>query len=339
MSRIRYEAQWYPLEPEESVLDGLLRQGIPVPHACKAGVCQSCLMRAASGVVPEKAQMGLKETLKARNYFLACSCRPEPGTELELAGGAEELQVPARLESMELLGEDVLRVRLRQEAPFEYRAGQYLTLLRADGLARSYSVASLPDEGTLELHVRLLPGGAMSGWLRTEARPGQAVRLQGPAGECFYVPGRPEQPLLLAGAGTGLAPLYGIVREALAAGHTAPIWLFHGAREPRGLYLVEALRELASRHPNLHYRPSVLEGRLGEGVAVGPLDALIRAECPRPVGWRAFLCGNPELVVSLRKKLFLAGLSLKDIHADAFLPSTRPPEGLGATARASDASR
>ncbi|HYH95693.1 FAD-binding oxidoreductase [Hyalangium sp.] len=339
MSRVSYQAQWYPLEPEESVLDGLLRQGIPVPHACKAGVCQSCLMRAARGAVPEKAQAGLKETLKARNYFLACSCRPEPGAELELAGDADELRVPARLESLERLSQDVLRVRLRPEMPFEYRTGQYLTLLRADGLARSYSVASLPREGVLELHVRLLPGGAMSGWLHAEARPGDAVRVQGPAGECFYVPGRPEQPLLLAGTGTGLAPLYGIVRDALEAGHTGPLWLFHGARDPRGLYLVEELRELAARHSNLHYRPSVLEGRLGEGIHVGALDALIREVCPKPVGWRAFLCGNPDLVLSLRKKLFLAGLSLKDIHADAFLPSASRPEGAGATTRASDASR
>jgi CDP-4-dehydro-6-deoxyglucose reductase, E3 len=339
MSRVRYEAQWYPLEPEESVLDGLLRQGIVVPHACKAGVCQSCLMRAANGRVPEKAQAGLKETLRARNYFLACSCKLERGMELEVGGGADELRVPARLDSVMPLSGDVLRVRLRPEAPFEYRAGQYLTLLRADGLARSYSVASLPREGLLELHVRLLPGGVMSGWLRTEARPGDEVRIQGPAGECFYVPGRPEQPLLLAGTGTGLAPLYGIARDALEEGHTGPIWLFHGARDPRGLYLAEELRELAARHPNLHYRPSVLEGRLEEGVHVGALDALIRAECPKPVGWRAFLCGNPELVVSLRKKLFLAGLSLKDIHADAFLPSASAPEGAGANARASDASR
>ncbi|MBN1210589.1 MAG: 2Fe-2S iron-sulfur cluster binding domain-containing protein [Myxococcaceae bacterium] len=339
MSRVRYEAQWYSLEPEESVLDGLLRQGVPVPHSCKAGVCQSCLMRAAAGAVPEKAQAGLKETLKARNYFLACSCWPEPGAELEVAGGGDELRVPARLESLERLSGGVLRVRLRPQAAFEYRAGQYLTLLRADGLARSYSVASLPREGALELHVRLLPGGAMSGWLSTEARPGDEVRIQGPAGDCFYLPGRPEQPLLLAGAGTGLSPLYGIARDALEQGHTGPIWLFHGAREPRGLYLVEELRALAERHGNFHYRPSVLEGRLGEGVHVGSLDALIRDECPKPVGWRAFLCGNPELVLSLRKKLFLAGLSMKDIHADAFLPSASGPGGAGATPRAPDASR
>jgi NAD(P)H-flavin reductase len=180
----------------------------------------------------------------------------------------------------------------------------------------------------------------MSGWLFDEARPGDAVELQGPAGECFYVPGRPEQPLLLAGTGTGLAPLYGIARDALAHGHTGPLWLFHGAVEASGLYLVDELRELRARHPHFQYRPSVLRGPERVGVTVGALDALIQETCPRPVGWRAFLCGDPARVLSLRKKLFLAGLSLKDIHADAFLPSTPPPRvGAGVTAGAPDPSR
>jgi NAD(P)H-flavin reductase len=154
------------------------------------------------------------------------------------------------------------------------------------------------------------------------------------------VPGQPEQPLLLAGTGTGLAPLYGILRDALEAGHTGPLHLFHGALEPRGLYLVEELRTLASRHPQLHYRPSVLQGDPGGGLwAVGALDALIKAECPRPVGWRAYLCGNPEWVLSQKKKLFLAGLHLKDIHADAFLPSASPGSPAGAVNLAPDPPR
>ncbi|TNV62843.1 ferredoxin reductase, partial [Corallococcus exiguus] len=60
----------------------------------------------------------------------------------------------------------------------------------------------------------------------------------------------------------------------------------------------------------------------GGEVEEGALEAKVLTCLPkRPVGWRAFLCGNPEAVLSLRKKLFLAGFSLKDIHADAFLPS------------------
>jgi CDP-4-dehydro-6-deoxyglucose reductase len=329
MAKVMHESKWYPLESGESVLDGLLRQGVSVPNSCRAGACQSCLMKAVRGTVPDAARVGLKDTLVAQGYFLACTCRPQEGTELEVAG-AEALRVPARITALSLLSANVLRVRLAPAAPFEYRAGQYVSLVREDGLARSYSLASLPREDALELHVRLIPGGAMSGWLAGEAWPGDTVHLQGPAGSCFYVPGRPEQPLLLAGTGTGLAPLYGIVRDALEAGHTGPIWLFHGARTPEGLYLRDELRALAEAHPHLRYRPGVLEGG-SRDLAEGPLEVLIRAECPKPVGWRAWLCGDPALVLSLRKKLFLAGLSLKDLHADAFLPST-PQAGAPATA-------
>lgn len=324
MAKVKHESQWYPLEAGESVLDGLLRQGVSVPNSCRAGACQSCLMKAVRGTVPEAARVGLKDTLVAQGYFLACTCKPTEGTELEVAG-AEDLRVPARITSLTMLSSNVLRVRLLTDAPFEYRAGQYVSLVRGDGLARSYSLASLPREGALELHVRLIPGGEMSGWLATEARPGDAVHVQGPAGSCFYVPGRPEQPLLLAGTGTGLAPLYGIVRDALEAGHTGPIWLFHGARDPSGLYLRDALRELAEQHPQLRYRPSVLSDG-SRDVAEGALDVLIRAEVPKPVGYRAWLCGDPQLVLSLRKKLFLSGLSLKDLHADSFLPSAPQAE-------------
>ncbi len=324
MTRVKLEGQWYGLDEGESVLDGLLRGGVRVPHSCRAGACQSCLMRAERGEVPAKAQVGLKDTLKARGYFLACACHPEG--ELEVAGAEAALRVPARLTALERLSDSVLCVRLRPEGAFEYRAGQYVSLLR-DGLARSYSLASQPHEDTLALHVRRIAGGRMSGWLFDEARPGDAVALQGPAGECFYVPGRPEQPLLLAGTGTGLAPLFGILQDALARGHSGPIWLFHGALDVSGLYLVDALRSLQSRYNGFYYRPCVLSGQERVGMTVGALDASILEACPRLAGWRAFLCGDPALVLSLRKKLFLAGLSLKDLHADAFLPSAPPPRG------------
>jgi NAD(P)H-flavin reductase len=166
----------------------------------------------------------------------------------------------------------------------------------------------------------------MSGWFHQEAAVGDRVSVLGPSGECFYVPGREEQPILLVGTGTGLAPLYGILRDALRQGHRGPIHLFHGALHTGGLYLVEELRRLAARHSHVEYTPTVLHGNElkgseSSGIAVGALDHVIFNRFPKLSGWRAYVCGDPGIVQTLRKKLFLSGMSMREIYADAFLPA------------------
>jgi NAD(P)H-flavin reductase/ferredoxin len=319
MTKVTLEGSTFELGPGETVLNGLLRNGVHVTSSCRVGACQTCLMRATQGAVPAASQYGLKDTMKARGYFLACVCRPEE--DLELKGAGADIQVPASIVGLDKLSPTVVRLRLKTERAFDYRPGQYAVILRNDGLARSYSLASLPSEDALEMHVRKVPQGRMSSWLFDEAKVGDAVVLQGPSGECFYVAGQPEQPLLLAGTGTGLAPLYGVLRDALLQGHTGPIWLFHGAIEPSGLYLVSELRAIAEAHANVRYIPCVLRGEEAGEVRVGPLDQVLFKDLPKLKGFRSFVCGDPALVTALKKKIFLAGAPLREIYADAFLPS------------------
>lgn len=315
MPIVEYAGRRCERGPDESVLDALLRADIAVPHACRAGVCNSCLLRGHADV-PPAAQRGLKEAWKAEGYFLACACYPDGDF---VAGPvAADARTSATISGIDWLSPSVLHVRLQPQGPFEFRGGQYVTLFREDGLARSYSLACLPSDDHLALHVRMLPDGRMGRWL-AEATPGTRLELQGPAGECFYVPGRPDQPLLLAGTGTGLAPLVAIVRDALRAEHRAPIHLFHGAVTAAGLYFEDRLRELAA-HPLVTCTPTTLD-------ADGPIDQVILRHYPKMAGWRAFLCGDPAIVQGLKKRLFLAGAALGDIHADAFLPSVTMTSG------------
>jgi CDP-4-dehydro-6-deoxyglucose reductase, E3 len=320
MAEVVFEGQALARNAGESVLDCLLRHGKSVPYSCKAGACHTCIMQASGGEVPVKSQSGLKETLAARKFFLSCVCFPEG--DLSVAAPGDELNIPAEITGIDDLGAGVLRVQVRCAKPLGHRAGQYISLVREDGLARSYSIASRAEEGALELHVRVIPNGAMSLWLRDAARPGTKVRVQGPSGDCFYVPGRGDQRLILAGTGTGLAPLYGIVKDALAHGHDGPIALYHGARAPDGLYLMDELRTLASWHANFTYNPCTLNG-ISNGILTGALDALLVDREKNLKDARVFLCGDPALVMGLRKKLFLAGASYKQIFADAFLPSAK----------------
>lgn len=306
------------LAGSQTVLDALLEAGIEVPYSCKSGCCHSCLLRATRGVPPAAAQRGLKPTLAEQGYFLSCIATPEGDLEVTMPQG-DQLSVPGTIAEVTRVSHNVARVLIEPHRQFDYKAGQFLSLVRHDGLVRSYSIASLPQRDRLvELHIRHIPGGRMSSWLFEDNAVASEVELRGPAGECFYLSDK-DEPLLLVGTGTGLAPLWGIVQDALAQGHRGQISLYHGAVDKSGLYLVEPLQKLAKEQPSFSYYPCLLQGEPAEGYQIGPIDQLVLDSEKNLAEQRVYLCGDPALVNSLRKKLFLAGASNKRIHADAFV--------------------
>lgn len=319
---IVFEGKTIELLPGETVLGGIEREGGEVPFFCRRGVCQACVLRATKGSVPPLAQKGLRDAHRRQAVFLSCVCQPSEDLEVERCGISE--RVASRIERVEPLSADVLRVQLAVPEGFAYAAGQYIQLERADGLMRPYSIASLPGD-SIELHVARLPGGAMSGWLAGAV--GEPIGIRGPFGECSYVD-EPDRPLLLAGTGTGLAPLIGVVRAALAAGHRAPIRLYHGSLARAGLYLWSELEQIAARSEALSVVGSVLNGdpeAPGRVTIVNtPLDQLVLGS---GVAWRdqrVYLCGHPELVQKLQKKIYIGGGALERIHVDPFVaPAAR----------------
>ncbi|NDU85291.1 MAG: 2Fe-2S iron-sulfur cluster binding domain-containing protein [Ferrovum sp.] len=314
----------YECAPPHSVLEALTAQGEAIPSGCRAGVCQSCLMRCLKGTPPAKSQEGLKTSLVQQGYFLACRCYPESDLTVALGDGPG-LRQSAIVVRREMLNRDILALYLRPEAPFAYRPGQFLRLHKEANLSRCYSLASVPEfEDTLELHVRRIPDGRVSGWVHDTLAVGETVEIGDSTGHCFYVPERQDHPVLLLGTGSGLAPLYGIVRDALAQGHHGPVWLYHGSYALEGLYRQAALQELARRYPNFHYVPCVDQtGAAAEalGARTGTVLGALVADHGGFSKARVFLCGNPDMVKDARLKIFLGGASMADIFADPFLPS------------------
>jgi NAD(P)H-flavin reductase/ferredoxin len=320
--QLNYKNNCYTLGDNESVLDCLLREDLSVPHSCKSGVCQSCIMQAVDGEIPEKAQLGLKPTFKQRKLFLACQCYPLG--RMTIANPDEAgLNVTASINEKIFLNHNVIKVCLKPEADFECEPGQYLTLINPEQVARSYSIANNPaKDGFIELHIRLIDNGLMSEWLKNAAVDSEVI-LRGPAGNCFYSNDEGnDYPIILAGTGTGLAPLYGIAHEAIAKGHNGEIKLFHGALNEADLYLIDALQELDKNNENFTYVPCVLNGEDGKFYKAGDIQKIVMENIPADKAIiRLFLCGAPEMVNSLKTKAFLGGLSSKNIYADAFLPS------------------
>ncbi len=318
MTLLTYREAAIEIEPGEDVLSALLRAEIDAPHSCRSGVCQSCLHRVVDGTPPTAAQQGLSDAQKALGYFLPCVCVPD--TPLTIVPAQEAgIRSEAIVYSIDRLSGEVVRLRLEHSANFAYRPGQFLELITDDGLGRHYSIASLPEEDSfVELHIRLHPSGRMSKFIAEDLALGHRLHIAGPLGTCIYEGIDPDQPMALIGSGTGLAPLVGVLRDALRRGHRGPIRLYHGAREREGLYLHDHLGALTQRHANLNYVPRVLSdsGPHGGDVAAAAFeyeDALPHTAF--------FLCGGEKLVGRLKRDLFLKGASLKQMRSDTFLPA------------------
>lgn len=323
MAQLKFKDDVFTVSAGSTVLDTLLEQGHEIPNSCQAGACQSCIMQVTKGSVPEKSQNGLKDSQKTKGFFLACSCKPEEDIDVQLVD-TEQLRIAASVSEINKLSADVIELKIKTTEPYEYHAGQYVTLWKNENLGRSYSLASLPKNGNdLSFHIRHIHNGQFSGWVHNELQVGDTLDVQGPAGDCFYTSGSPEQNLLLIGTGTGLAPLYGIIHDAIRQGHTGEIHLFHGALTPAGLYLTEELVLLAQKHNNVNYHPCVMnvEGSTLTNITKGDIAKIALGTIPKPKGWKTFLCGNEDLVKQLKKKIFLAGSNMQDIYADAFTPS------------------
>lgn len=317
MAKVSYGGQSFECG-NNSVLETLTARGVHIPHSCASGVCHTCMMQAVQGKVPPRAQEGLKPTLVAQEYFLACVCRPEEDLEIVLAKGATT-RIEVQVSAIEYLNADILGIRLKPTGDFTYRAGQFISVFKDEDTARCYSLASVPSlDDELFLNVRKIPGGQVSGWFANELKTGDTISISEATGDCFYVPGNMAQDILLIGTGSGLAPLYGIIRDALLNGHSGRIRLYHGNYNSAGFYLADELRKLERAHANFSYVPCVSEANGDDAYAQGMVLEVALRDNPDLKGWRVFLCGNPNMVSAAKRDAYLAGAAIKDIYADPF---------------------
>ncbi|WP_369060318.1 sulfite reductase subunit alpha [Caulobacter sp. 73W] len=108
---------------------------------------------------------------------------------------------------------------------------------------REYSIASVPLDGRIELIVRTMtrPDGGFgvgSGWLTKHAKVGGDIDLRIRANRAFHAP-EPSRPLILIGAGTGLAGLRAHLKARAAAGANRN-WLVFGERSAARDYFHQA---------------------------------------------------------------------------------------------------
>jgi ferredoxin-NADP reductase len=209
-----------------------------------------------------------------------------------------------------------------------HRAGQHLDvrLTAEDGYQaqRSYSIASAPEDGRIELLVERLDDGEVSPYLTDELRVGDGLELRGPIGGWFAWEAREGGPLLLVAGGSGIAPLMAMIRHRRAKGNDAPVRLLFSSRSYEEIIFRDELEQLAAGDETLEiihtltrsappgwegYDRRIDEEMLGE-VAFSPEE--------RPL---AFVCGPTPLVEAVATDLVGLGHDPARVKTERFGPT------------------
>ncbi len=317
MPKITLDNKTFDVQTNETVLQTLLRNNVSIAYGCQQGVCQACLTKSVNASPPTHAQLALKDSLKQQNYFLACLCKPENDLTITLSNPKNQ-QIQTRIITKRFLSDSVILLELELAESFEFFAGQFVNVFHPDGTTRSYSIASPSHQkNKLAFHIRILPTGKFSQWLKNTVLVGDTLFISNAQGGCHYIHNS-QKPLLLIGTGTGLAPLYGIIQDALFQRHYREIYLYHGGRRQTELYLEDELKQLEKNYLNFRYVPC-LSRVDAEFYRKGRANDVAFADFPKLNDWQIYLCGNPEMVNQSKRTAYLKGASLYDIYSDAFI--------------------
>lgn len=326
---IQSSGHTFTVEKSESVLDAALRQGIILPYGCRNGACGSCMGTVITGGVDYAQGLppALSEQDAAEHKALFCQAHPSRDLtikvrEVDAARDIEIKTLPCRVEKLEHLAHDVIRIYLKVPASerLQFLAGQYIDVLISDHEPRAFSIANAPqDDEFIELHIRYVEGGLFTDRVFHHMREKTMLRIRGPLGT-FFLREDSQRPAILIGGGTGFAPLKGMLENAFETGITRPLHLFWGVRARRDLYLDELPLQWLREHDNFAYTPVLSEPQSGDdwsGETGFVTDSVIR-HYPDLAGYDIYMSGPPVMVEAGHTLFMQHGLDESRFFSDAF---------------------
>jgi phenol hydroxylase P5 protein len=296
------------VEDGQTMLDAALRAGVWLPYACNHGLCGTCKVTVQEGDIAHNhaSSFALMDVERDEGRALACC-----------ATLASDVVIEAEVDEEP----DARHLPVADGDGLEFQAGQYLNL-HVPGLdtPRAFSIASPPSSANaIELHVRLVEGGAATTWLHRTLAVGDELRFTAPLGR-FFVRRSRATPLLFLAGGSGLSSPLAMVLDLLEEDRAQPITLIHGARRRDELYRVDVLEALAARHANFRYVPALSDA--GDDDWVGERgyvhEVAERLFDGRFAGLTAYLCGPPPMIDACLTSLMRGRLFEEHIFAEHF---------------------
>lgn len=221
------------------------------------------------------------------------------------------------------------------EAPFEYQAGQFLTLLFDDHgqeVRRSFSFSSTPGVDALPaITIKRVPNGLVTRRLLDYTKIGDVFPILEPAGR-FVINEKPTQPrhVFLIAAGSGITPVFSLLKQLLHQEPHTHITLIYSNKSVESTIFYEQIQTL---HRDYSERLKVVFlwgnvknlrwARLNNTL----LEELVRQHLPTTARENAlfYTCGPFHFMLMVQITLLTMGFDKDQIHREFYVIEAKPP--------------
>lgn len=212
---------------------------------------------------------------------------------------------------------------------YNYIPGQYLTLkLQVNGeqVNRSYSFCSSPFANEpMTIAVKEVGGGKGSTFINRSLKAGDEVEVMEPMGN-FHSPlsENASKQYVLFGGGSGITPLFSILKSVLAKEPNSTITLFYGNRDEQSIIFKNRIAELAAQNPSrlkvVHILDTASPFTPYSGYLVKDLALKLLRENTNQNYANAefFICGPTPMMKEAENALLVLSIPKEKIHIEYF---------------------
>ncbi len=236
--------------------------------------------------------------------------------------------------------EDCVLVTLEPSASdtehFDFKQGQYLTLKQSidgESVQRSYSLCSSPLDKELRVGIKQVPHGRFSTYANEILKTGDILESLPPNGK-FYVnvDTEKQKSYVCFAAGSGITPMYSIIKTHLQSEPKASFKLFYINQTVSSIILKEELEALKNQYMGrfeiFHFLTKqnrtveLFNGRIDNE----KLEIIFKTICSSENIDEYFICGPEAMIFLIKDFLVERKVEESSIHFELFTTSGEKPK-------------
>ena len=313
-----------------TLLESLTSNSVFIPSACGGrGTCAYCKVKVLGGGGPvnpvEEPYLSAKD--RQDGIRLSCQIKVRNDISIEIPQSLMSIrEYSCRCAGIRDLTGDIKEFRLELQEPgsMDYVPGQYIQLFcpAYDGkeeVYRAYSIASDPgNRKSIDLVIRLVPGGICTTWCFEKLKEGDSVRMNGPYGD--FRLSDSDAPMVFVAGGSGMAPMKCILHHMKNTDNRRSVTYIFGARHVSDMFYGDLMKDFEDSLENFRFVPVVSEpdqdGKWkGE---TGLVTDALRRNVGNGEGFEGYLCGSPGMINATVEVMKELGIREENIFYDKF---------------------